>query len=540
MIYSPSIILLRLGGRNYEDKEEIIPPLRLDNALPGLKFEIFCHNPEQVLVTGGVERFIRETNTIQERWHTFQFESLETLRFTIKILRGSRVIGKCFFLSTDFYTLNDQISRPIVGEKSFDVIGSLTLSFCISLPYKFSQSTFDFYSNWMKNFDENRDYIQRINAFIEANENKKLTRPRNILPQTVFNSQKPVQLTANPTILQPLKHVFLKGKLRIGHRGFGASSKKESFRTPITENTFLSFQQAIDNGIDGIEFDVQPTKDEELIIFHDFFLRTAENRVQAICQMDSSSFFSFTRRIYEKHAFCAGSKEDFLDCPDAEKDRKVVSFSDFEDLKRQANFISQARSMNDDGDLRLDAPLTLADVSPTYQSTLQHLQGKNIILNVEIKYPTVEEIDHHHFVYMKKNKYVDKILDETFKLGTNLPIVFSSFDAEIVALLHFKQPFFPVLFLTEAKLVNISADHRLNGIENAVHWALTLGLPGIVAASDHLIDNVEAIHNVKDKALFMATYGHNNNVVEYAELQYLEGVDCVIADNVKGLMRVQF
>jgi glycerophosphoryl diester phosphodiesterase len=35
------------------------------------------------------------------------------------------------------------------------------------------------------------------------------------------------------------------------------------------ENTAASFQLAIDMGVDGVEFDVQMTKDEELVIIHD-------------------------------------------------------------------------------------------------------------------------------------------------------------------------------------------------------------------------------------------------------------------------------
>ena len=48
--------------------------------------------------------------------------------------------------------------------------------------------------------------------------------------------------------------------LKIGHRG--AKSLEP-------ENTLLSFQKAIDIGVDGIELDVRLTADGELVVIHD-------------------------------------------------------------------------------------------------------------------------------------------------------------------------------------------------------------------------------------------------------------------------------
>jgi len=44
------------------------------------------------------------------------------------------------------------------------------------------------------------------------------------------------------------------------HRGFSGY---------YPENTLLSFKRAIDEGVDGIELDVQMTKDKELVVIHD-------------------------------------------------------------------------------------------------------------------------------------------------------------------------------------------------------------------------------------------------------------------------------
>ena len=48
--------------------------------------------------------------------------------------------------------------------------------------------------------------------------------------------------------------------LIFGHRGSP---------TNTTENTLASFEKAIDDGVDGLEFDVRLTKDKQIVIFHD-------------------------------------------------------------------------------------------------------------------------------------------------------------------------------------------------------------------------------------------------------------------------------
>ena len=48
-----------------------------------------------------------------------------------------------------------------------------------------------------------------------------------------------------------------------GHRGVP---------TMAPENTLLSFQEAINNNLDGIELDVQLTKDQQLVVYHDKYI----------------------------------------------------------------------------------------------------------------------------------------------------------------------------------------------------------------------------------------------------------------------------
>lgn len=77
----------------------------------------------------------------------------------------------------------------------------------------------------------------------------------------------------------------------IAHRGASAEAP---------ENTLAAFALAADLGADGIEFDVQPTLDNELIILHDVTLdrttngqgATFESRWSDIGTLDAGSWFS--------------------------------------------------------------------------------------------------------------------------------------------------------------------------------------------------------------------------------------------------------
>ena len=55
----------------------------------------------------------------------------------------------------------------------------------------------------------------------------------------------------------------------IGHRGSP---------TLIIENTLLSFKKAIEQGVDGLEFDIRLSQDKQIVIFHDSNLKRLSDR----------------------------------------------------------------------------------------------------------------------------------------------------------------------------------------------------------------------------------------------------------------------
>jgi len=50
----------------------------------------------------------------------------------------------------------------------------------------------------------------------------------------------------------------------------------------FTENTILSFEKAIDQGVDGLELDVRLSKDRQIVVFHDPNLKRLSDRTEKI------------------------------------------------------------------------------------------------------------------------------------------------------------------------------------------------------------------------------------------------------------------
>jgi len=56
----------------------------------------------------------------------------------------------------------------------------------------------------------------------------------------------------------------------------------------ITENTLASFQKAINQGADGVEFDIRLSKDKQIMIFHDADLKRLSNQHEGVQDLSLS------------------------------------------------------------------------------------------------------------------------------------------------------------------------------------------------------------------------------------------------------------
>ena len=70
--------------------------------------------------------------------------------------------------------------------------------------------------------------------------------------------------------------------IKIGHRGAPTLAR---------ENTLESFEIAFQTGLKGIELDVQFSKDDKLVVFHDWFIKNLKGKYENINATDFNSIF---------------------------------------------------------------------------------------------------------------------------------------------------------------------------------------------------------------------------------------------------------
>src|SRR3954468_8804354 len=96
----------------------------------------------------------------------------------------------------------------------------------------------------------------------------------------------------------------------------------------------------------------------------------------------------------------------------------------------------------------------------------------HIGFNIEVKYPMVDEAekDGLQLYHTELNLFVDSILKCVFDHAQTRSIIFSSFHPDICLMLAFKQPNYPVFFLTDCGKTKM-ADARCNSLQEAIRFA---------------------------------------------------------------------
>ena len=79
-------------------------------------------------------------------------------------------------------------------------------------------------------------------------------------------------LTLNHQVLRGTSHIYSPKAtpLWLGHRGCGMNASWKRSEGCEVENSLRGFQQARSRGLLGVEFDLQLTKDMEVVVFHDY------------------------------------------------------------------------------------------------------------------------------------------------------------------------------------------------------------------------------------------------------------------------------
>lgn len=325
----------------------------------------------------------------------------------------------------------------------------------------------------------------------------------------------------------------------IGHRGLG---KNQSTKTSLQlgENTVESFIAAASLGASYVEFDVQLTKDNIPVVYHDFLV--AETGVDIpMHELTLEQFLHLNNVQNHMNGFT-----------NDERRRSVDDSGVFNKAFRDGSSNSSAYS-NISKVLENRMRLTKTFKEKNYKGnsrghsiassfvTLKELFKKipaNVGFNVECKYPMVDEAEQEDIgqIAVEMNHWVDTVLQVVYDNADGRDIMFSSFHPDVCVMLSLKQPSIPILFLTEGGTAQM-ADVRASSLQNAIRFARSWNLLGIVSAAAPIIEAPRLAQVVKSSGLVCVTYGVENNDPVNANIEMDAGVDAVIVDNVLAVRK---
>lgn len=355
-------------------------------------------------------------------------------------------------------SLQGDITVPMLGAKSLEIIGSVNFNFLVITPF------------------------QHPNMAINEN-------------HTYWKSM------ASTTL--------------IGHRGLG---KNVSARTSLQlgENTLQSFIAAANLGATYVEFDVQLTKDLVPVIYHDFLV--SETGLDAPVHTMTVEQFLHINNTRSRQQSRSPSPEHepenkALNPRFGLRKNRSASLSNVgeisnddmnERMKHTRTFKEKGFKGNSRGNF-IQAPFTTLE-------EMFHKLPESTGFNIEMKYPMLFESEQQEMdtYAVELNSFVDAVLKMVYDLGKKRNIMFSSFNPDICLLLSFKQPSIPILFLTDAG-TSFSGDVRATSLQEAIRFASRWNLLGIVSAAEPLVLCPRLVKVVKESGLVCVSYGTLNN-----------------------------
>ncbi|KAL9994891.1 putative glycerophosphodiester phosphodiesterase [Helianthus debilis subsp. tardiflorus] len=281
----------------------------------------------------------------------------------------------------------------------------------------------------------------------------------------------------------------------VGHRGHGMNILQSTDKRMKTfkENSILSFNKAADHPLDFIEFDVQVTKDDTPIIFHDNFIISEENG-----------------NVVEKRVTDLTLDEFFSYGPQRATDEVGKS------LLRKSN----GKIVRWDVEID-DHSCTLAEAFEKVNPCLG--------FNIELKFDDYVVYEQEYLIHV-----LQVILKVVYENAQERPVLFSSFQPDVALLMKKLQHQYPVYFLTNGGNETYD-DVRMNSLEEAKNLAISGGLDGVVSEVKGIFRNPSVVREIKESNLSLLTYGKLNNVPEAVHVQYLMGVEGVIVDLVEEI-----
>ncbi|KIW06584.1 hypothetical protein, variant 3 [Verruconis gallopava] len=327
----------------------------------------------------------------------------------------------------------------------------------------------------------------------------------------------------------------------IGHRGLGKNmAGRRSLQ--LGENTIQSFIAAANLGATYVEFDVQLTKDHVPVIYHDFLV--SETGIDApVHTLTLEQFLHVSQAQTPKPSRASSPKpsEPAVAGKSAPRRPRAQSVSSFDDKDRvNIDMNDRMKHTRDFKKKGFKGNLRNHSIQESF-TTLEEMFKKipeSTGFNIEMKYPMLFESEEQEMdtYAVELNSFVDTVLKMVYDYGKKRNIIFSSFNPDICLLLSFKQPSIPILFLTDAG-TSFAGDIRATSLQEAIRFASRWNLLGVVTAAEPLVLCPRLVRVVKESGLVCVSYGVLNNEPDNVQLQFNEGIDAVIVDNVLAVRK---
>jgi len=326
----------------------------------------------------------------------------------------------------------------------------------------------------------------------------------NFLVITPF-SHPSMEVTSSQTYWRKMSSTMV-----IGHRGMGKNMPSNR-SLQLGENTVQSFIAAANLGANYVEFDVQLTKDHIPVIYHDFLVSETgiDAPVHALTLEQFLHINPDSSRNLPEDLMKAHLKKR-TNSPGPRGRSMSMGFSGTgsgvpeERMKHTRDFKAKGYKANSRGNF-IQAPFaTLEDLFKSVP--------KDVGFNIEMKYPMLHESEEHEMdtYAVELNSFCDTVLEKVYDLASSRNILFSSFNPDICLCLSFKQPNYPIMFLTDAGVCEVG-DIRASSLQEAIRFASRWNLLGIVSEAEPLVNSPRLVRVVKQSGLVCVSYGVQNN-----------------------------
>ncbi|KAG0308647.1 phosphate system positive regulatory protein pho81 [Dissophora globulifera] len=193
---------------------------------------------------------------------------------------------------------------------------------------------------------------------------------------------------------------------------------------------------------------------------------------------------------------------------------------------------------------------------------------KHIGVNLELKYPTAAERQHYRLGNTAEfNKFVDTTLQIAYDSSSpthHRSFIFSSFNPIICSALNWKQPNYAVFFNTFGRYNNnnnnnnnnnkdtrtataaaasttattttafVETDRRCTSIKEAIKFARSNNLLGLICEATPLLQVPSLITNIKESGLILTSFGISNRDPTLVQIQKSNGVDAFMVMDSSG------